>query len=567
MDLFVEISLIIVLAAVVAGFMHLLKQPLIIGYILTGLLVGPKVLDLIHTSDVIQIFSEIGIALLLFIVGLGLRPENIRKLGKVAVISGVGQVIFTSLVGFAIVRFLGFDVVAALYVAIALTFSSTIIILKLLSDKRHLGTLYGKISIGMLLVQDIVATLILMFLSSFSEGERFLEVALFLSIKGIVLGGVLYLCARYVLPRLALFFARKQEFLFLFSLAWGLGIASLFHLLGFSIEIGALAAGVTLATTPYHLDMSFKMRPVRDFFIILFFILLGSELVIQDLSDILLPSLILSVFVLIGNPLIVMMLLGLLGYRKRTGFMVGLTVAQISEFSLILVAVGKDLGHISEHAVTLVTLVGIITIAGSTYLVLYAEKLYPYFAPYLSFFEKKQMLHEQSAVQFDIILFGYNRVGYEFVQVFRKLRKHFLVVDFDPEAIQKLSALHLPVAYGDADDGEFLDELDLAHVTLVVSTIPDVETNAFLVRHIRGQNTRAIVIVISHNIADAQQLYDLGASYVMMPHFLGAEHAAMMIENYGFDVHKFQTERREHREYLRKRQVLGHEHPVAESLR
>ncbi|OGY79089.1 MAG: hypothetical protein A3B74_01310 [Candidatus Kerfeldbacteria bacterium RIFCSPHIGHO2_02_FULL_42_14] len=567
MDLFIEISLIIVLAAFIAGLAHLLKQPLIIGYILTGLLVGPKVLNLLRASDVIHIFSQIGIALLLFIVGLGLRPKNIRRLGNVAVITGVGQVLFTSLIGFAIVRLFGFNATTSLYIAIALTFSSTIIILKLLSDKRHLGTLYGQISIGFLLVQDIIATLILIFVSSFSEGQRFMEVALLLLLKGVLLGSVLYFCTRYVLPPLSFFFARKQEFLFLFSIAWGLGLASLFHLLGFSIEIGALVAGVALSTTPYHLNISFKMRPVRDFFVILFFILLGSELVFESLLDMLLPAFILSVFVLIGNPLIVMTLLGLLGYSKRTGFMAGLTVAQISEFSLILMALGSDLGHISQDAVALVTVVGLVTIAGSTYLILYAEKIYPYLAPYLSLFEKKHRKAEQHVAQYDMFLFGYNRVGYDFVQVFRDLKKKFLVVDFDPEAVQRLSHSNIPVKYGDVGDSEFLAELDLEHAILVVSTIPDFETNAFLVQRIRSVNSRAIVIVISHNISCAQQLYDFGASYVMMPHFLGAQYAAMMIERYGFDVQRFHKERTEHRSYLRQRQVLGHEHPVAESLR
>jgi len=266
MEIFVELSAIIVIAMLVSLLMRVLKQPLIVGYIFTGVLVGPYFMNLIQNGDVIELFSKIGITILLFIVGLNLSPNVIREVGKVSLLTGIGQDLFTSIIGFFIASALGIDRIAAIYVAIALTFSSTIIILKLLSDKGDLNKLYGKIAIGFLLVQDIVATLILLFASSFAGGEgSLLSIAFMTIIKGSALVFGMILISQYILPRISKFIAASQELLFLFSLSWGLGIATLFSMLGFSVEIGALVAGVSLSMTPYAIEVASRMRPLRDF--------------------------------------------------------------------------------------------------------------------------------------------------------------------------------------------------------------------------------------------------------------------------------------------------------------
>ncbi|EKE05461.1 MAG: hypothetical protein ACD_19C00284G0003, partial [uncultured bacterium] len=352
MDIFTEISLVIVIATIVSVLMRVLKQPMLIGYILTGVIVGPAVFGVMQSPESLEVFSQFGIALLLFIVGLNLSPKVIREVGKVATITGLGQVVFTSIIGYLISSILGFDKVESFYIAVALTFSSTIIILKLLSDKGDLDSLYGKVSIGFLLVQDILATLFLVVVSASALGDTFGSIAIQLIWKSFLLGLLLFLFIKFILPRLSVYFATSQEFLFLFSIGWGFGLASVFHALGLSIEIGALVAGVTLSLFPYHYEISSKMKPLRDFFLILFFVLLGAELGVDNLSGAIIPALIFSAFVLIGNPLIVMTLMGILRFNKKTGFLSGLTVAQISEFSLILVALGYKLGHVDEKVIS-----------------------------------------------------------------------------------------------------------------------------------------------------------------------------------------------------------------------
>lgn len=566
MEIFIELSIIIGITVLIAGVMRLLRQPLIIGYIFTGIIVSPYFLNIVRSTETIAIFSQIGVILLLFIVGLSLSPKVIKEVGKVSLITGIGQIIFTSLIGFFISRALGFSIIVSFYIAIALTFSSTIIIMKLLSDKKDLEKLYGKISIGFLLVQDIFVIILLMVISSFSSNKlNVVSNSIRTIFIGILLIGGFILISIYVLPSLSKFFAKSQEFLFLFSIGWGLCLAALFYYIGLSMEIGALIAGITLSMSPYHYEISSKMRPLRDFFIILFFILLGSQMVFGNISQLIIPAIILSLFILIGNPLIVMVLMGILGYKKKTGFQAGLTVAQISEFSLIFVALGVKVGHITNEILSFVTIIGLITIAGSTYLILYSDKIYPYLAPYLVIFERGCAKKDKKKMkEYKAILFGYNRIGYDIMDTFKKIKQKFLVVDYDPDTIEKLSKSGINCMYGDMDDQELLDGLDLKGVKMVISTIPEFETNLILLKKIRRINKRAIIIVVSHQIDEAHIFYKNGATYVLMPHFLGGHYASKMIIKHGFNKSKFLSERRKHIIHLKKRKKIGHEHPAVE---
>jgi len=489
MDIFIQISLLILVVLGVSFITRILKQPLIIGYIIAGIIVGPIFLNLLRDSELIRAFSEIGIALLLFIVGLHLSPKVIKDFGKVSLVTGLGQIIFTSLIGFAIAIFLGFSWIASIYIAIALTFSSTIIIMKLLSDKDALEKLYGKISIGFLLVQDIVAIIILIAVSSFMKGFSAGNLLFSTLLWGILIFVLLIPFSYFILPKLGGFFAKSQEFLFLFALAWGLGLASLFFYIGFSIEIGALLAGIMLSMSPYSYEVSSKLKPLRDFFIISFFLILGSQMIIGEISTFLVPAILFSLFILVGNPLIVMALMGLLGYSKRTGFMAGLTVAQISEFSLILIALGVKVGHLSNEILSFVTLIGLVTIAGSTYMIIYSDKIYPFISRYLSIFEKKKVRDKELIERnFKYVLLGYNRVGFSILKTFSKFTRNYVVVDFNPDIIEKLRKKKIKCIYGDVEDSELLQELRIEKAEMIVSTIPEKEANLLLLNRMREIN-------------------------------------------------------------------------------
>lgn len=556
MNPFVEISLLLVVVSMVSLLMRKLKQPLIVGYILTGIVAGPYGLKLIKSVEPIELFSQIGIATLLFIVGISMSPKVIKEVGKVSLITGLGQVMITSLVGFGIARFLGIATVAAMYIAIALTFSSTIIVLKLLSDRGDLEKLYGKVTIGFLLVQDIIATLILLFVSTGSQsaGSPLNTVLLVLG-KAILLFGVLWVVSQKILPKILAFSANSSELLFIFTLAWGLGIGSLFHLVGFSLEIGTLIAGVALSVSPFAKEMTARMKPLRDFFIILFFVLLGSHMILDSIPRIIGPALLLSIFVLIGNPVIMILIMNALGYRRRTSFMAGLTVAQISEFSLILATLGFNLGHLSKDNLSLITLVGLVTIMGSSYLIQYADPIYKKVNKLLKLLELKSKKTEKdpSIEKYDAYLFGYGRVGNDYIDSFNKMNLSYAVVDHDPSSIEKLIGGNHPNHFGDMEDLEFLEELPLSSAKIIVTTIADFSANILLVRHVKRLNPNCLIIAISHKTDEAQQLYIEGASYVIMPHYLGARYGVSLMRKIGQDKDLLMSEREKHQKFLSSR--------------
>lgn len=553
METFIELSIVFAAATGMAWLMQRLKLPLLLGHILTGMLVGPLVFGWLAHPDSIAVFSKIGITALLFIVGLSLNPIALKDVGRVSIAAGLGQIIFTCTIGFLIALGFGFSWIPALYIAIALTFSSTIIVLKILQDKRDLGKLYGRIAIGILLVQDLAATVILLVVSTTAAGGSLLSLAnAAITLTALIAG--LWFFARFVLPKLTPIFAKSQEFLLLFSVTWGMGIASLFHVLGFSIEIGALAAGVALATSPYHHEISAKMRLLRDFFLVMFFVILGAELAFGNAGAMWLPIVVFSFFILIGNPLIVMSILGVMGYRRKTSFLVGLTVAQISEFSLVLVLLARSLGHVDESVVTLVTVIGLITFTGSSLVMNSSEWYYKRLKRWLGVFERKTTITErQHAFKPEALLFGFHRLGQDFLPLLERGNKPFLVIDFDPAVIESLQARGIPTMYGDAADNELLDEFDLKVLTMMISTVPDLETNLFLLSKLRKRNKQALFISMAQSPDEAMILYRAGADYVVLPHYLGGNYAALVLDKYGFDASRLEQEKEKHLKHLEKR--------------
>ena len=446
-------------------------------------------------------------------------------MGKAATYTGILQVVFTSAVGWLILRGLGYEPLVALYIAVALAFSSTIIVLKLLSDKREHHRLYAKISIGFLLVQDICATILLIAVAALNNEDLSSALLYELLAKGLLIALCLYLVAVYLLPRLKNFISSNQEFLFIFAIAWGLGVGAIFAHSGMSIEVGALAAGVALANQQYASEIAARLRPLRDFFIIMFFVALGTSIELAVLGAIIPQAILLSLFVLIGNPLIVMVIMGILGFTKKTGFKAGLAVAQISEFSLIFIALattGLATG-LSQQVIGLVTLIALITIAASSYMIIYADRLYVFLSPILGIFERPGVKDLRPAAPPELMLIGYTKGGEQFVKAFKALDKPYLVVDYNPHIIEQLEHSNLPHTYGDISDLELVEELGLDQIKLLISTIHEFETNRFLADYLKQRNLESIFICSADSPQQAQRLYKAGAAYVMLPHYIGGE--------------------------------------------
>ena len=532
---FVQIALTLLASALVGAAGMWLRQPLIVSFIAVGILVGPAGFGVVTRHEQIELLASIGISLLLFVVGLKLDVQTIRTLGPVALATGIGQIAFTSLFGFLIAIGLGMTPLTSAYIAVALTFSSTIIIVKLLSDKREIDALHGRVAVGFLIVQDIAVILAMIGITAIGAerppGETLWWSAAIILVKALGFLAGVGLLAVTAIPAFTRLLARSPELLVLAAIAWAVMLAALGEALGLSKEVGAFVAGTALASTPYRETIASRLVTVRDFLLLFFFIDLGARLDLSLLGATLADALVFSAFVLVGNPIIVLVIMGLMGYRKRTSFLAGLTVAQISEFSLILGALGVSVGHIGPETMGLITTVGLITIALSTYMIIYSGPLYEWLAPWLVAFERKipyrEAVADQSeAPRADVVVFGLGRYGGGIVRHLLLRKRRVVGVDFDPEVLARWRAEGVPVLYGDASDPELFEFLPLTGVSWVVSTAPDIETSRVLLRHLQTRGFRGKVAVSCRTPDEGDTLRLEGADLLLRPYADASEQAA-----------------------------------------
>ncbi len=528
---FLELALVILVAAILGIVFKALKQPVILAYLATGALIGYLGFFNLANRETFKIFADLGIMFLLFMVGLQINYRSLKLVGKPSLIVGLGQMVFTAAIGFFLATFFHFNYLESVYIAVALTFSSTIIVVKLLSDKKDLNSLYGKISVGFLLAQDLVAILILVLLAGFQNGGALNWLSIILTfLKGVILFVLMFWLGRKFLPFVFSKIARSDELVFLTSLAWVFLLAALASRVGFSIEIAGFLAGLALANSSEHFQIASRFRSLRDFFILIFFVILGSSIIFSNFRGLTLPILVFSLFVLVGNPLIVLIIMGLLGYRKRTSFLAGVTVAQISEFSLILAALGFKIGHIKENVLALITAVGIITITLSTYLIVYAENIFSRARRFLSLFERRKLKEELSREIFskkEVILIGCHRTGESIALSIPK--EKLLIIDFDPEVINFLKKHGYDYIFGDIRETRVFENAGFEEALLVISTSPDFEDNLFLLTALRNRKNRPKVILRAETEKETEILYREGADYVLLPNFTAGQYLGKTI--------------------------------------
>lgn len=520
--------------ATMAGFIaKLLKQPTIPAYVLTGILLGP-ILGLIKDPTNIASLSEIGIAFLLFIVGLELDLRKLKDTGNVALVGGLLRTAALFLLGYFAGLLFGFTHLQAVYTGLIISFSSTMVVIKLLSDKHELDTLHGRIVIGTLLLQDIIVILALSMLGTVGRGG-FLDALISLT-SGVGLIIIAFFAGKAFFPILFRKAAEDVELLFLMAVSVCLFMSMIFTFFGFSIVVGAFVAGVILGNLPYNIEIISKINPLKDFFSVLFFSSMGLELQLIDFTKILSPLVVLTIIVIVVSPLITIIITSLFGYKKRTSFLTGISLAQISAFSLIIVNQGYILGHVTDEFFGLTLLLALITMTLTTYLLAFDDKIYDKFSKYLAIFEKlskntKELHNLDEDSKHDVILVGFDRTGYSILQTLRKLKKNFIVVDFDPDVIKHLIERKIPCIYGDIGDQEILRRLKLHQVNMIISTVPNHHENLLLLETIKKHNKHATIIVTSYRSDEALELYEKGASYVIIPHFLGGEHVSLMLES------------------------------------
>jgi len=561
-NIFLQVSVVLGITISIAFVMRVLRQPLLISYLIAGIVSGPMFLNLFKNGgQTFEALAQFGVVLLLFVVGLSLNIQHIKDIGRISIIAGMAQVIFTASLGTLLLLAMHFSFFSAIYLAVGLTFSSTIIIVKLLTDKKDTETVYGRYTIGLMIVQDIIAIFTMMVITSVGQGNNvWLEIGEMVG-KMFILLGFVGLMARFVVPYLLERIAKSGEFLFIFTVTWCFGIASLLRWLGFSIEIGAIIAGLTLGSSPFQAEIASRVKPLRDFFIVIFFIILGSELSLANLPQILGVGIILSLFILFGNPLILYLSFRLLKFTRRNSFLAGVTAAQVSEFGFVLLIVGRTMGHISGPEIEIFTIVALLTIVVSSYAITYNEQMYHnVMRPFLNLFgPDKNRQQEKKPDSYDVWVFGYHRIGWKVCEALAGKRISFAVVDYNPEIIKRLRRRGISSYFGDVADVEFLEGLPLEKARLFISTIPTVDDQKILFKYIKKVNPKSFIIGNLYHNAHLDDLYESGANYVMMPHLLGGQWVADILKNHSWSKGTFRELRQEQKEEMKLRFTTGEE--------
>ena len=521
-----DIGLAIVAATALAYVARLLRQPLLLAYIGAGLLIGPPVLGIVESEEAIAELSELGLAFLMFIVGLEIDLKKLVSSGRIGALVGTLQVVACAVltVGFAVL--LGFSGLPALYLGVATAFSSTMIVVKLLSDKSELDTVDGRLTLGILLMQDVLAIVVLALQPNLNDPS--IVPIVFSVLKGFGLVAGALLASRFVLPALFQYVAKSPEIVMISAISWCLVVGYLAVLADFSIAMGALIAGVTLSAFPYCLDVVAKIRSLRDFFVTLFFVALGMQLQV-DSPRVVLISLALSAFVIISRFITVGPSIYLLGYGSRVGALCSLALAQAGEFALVIVALGLSLGHVGRDIASILALTLVVTSTLSTYMIMGNHRVAHQVVHTLRKFGIAERLrqgddgepgHEHGAA---LLILGFHRVASSLVyQAQGSSKGHdVLVVDFSPEVYGKLAAMDLPVVYGDISHLDTLEHVGIERASVVVSTVSEDflrgTDNLTMLRQVRLLNPDARVILSAETLERARTMYDAGADYVVLP--------------------------------------------------
>jgi Kef-type K+ transport system membrane component KefB len=524
--IFLQLALVLSIVSVLGFIVHKLRIPLVVAYLLSGVVLSLiSIFDVTH-SLVLNTLPEIGIAFVLFLIGMELDLREIKSLGIPIIVSALGQIAISTVAGYFIASLLGFGQMESVYLGLGLSFSSTVVVIKMLLEKRELGSLYGKLSLGILLVEDLIAVIVLMMVSvgssSLNLGFQSSLPIITLVVKALGLFLLTFILSKYVLEKIFDLVAKSTELLFFTAITWCFVFTSVAVLSGFSVVIGAFLAGVALAASPYHIQIQGKIKPLRDFFLTLFFVYLGTQVRLADLVTAWPSVLVFTVFAVLFKPLIYALILGIFGFRKHTLFQSALNLSQISEFSLLVLLIGVQFGLASPLALSVMAAVAVISIILSSIFISMSRQIYKFLSPVLPLFERRGKIHlleSKIENQFEdhIILIGAHRVGGPVVRYLKKTDIPFVVMDFNPTIVKKLRDDGVNVLYGDIGDPEVLDWLQIEKAKLIISTASDMQDNQLLIEECIRRKTRATIVVRTDEPNHQKTLRDLGAHYVILP--------------------------------------------------
>lgn len=532
--LIIDVALCIIAAWVVAVICQVARQPLLIAYLVAGFAIGPHGFRWIIKEHSVQTISEIGLILLLFLIGLEMDLKKMLGSGRVIFLTALAQIFGCVGLGWLFFKLLGpaDSWLEALYLGVAAAMSSTVIIVKILYDKRELETLVGRITVGVLVLQDVFVILFLAVQPNLKD-PALTPLAIALG-KVLLLVGVAYVVSRWLLPPIFKFVSRQPELVLVGALAWCFAMAGFADYLGLSREMGALIAGVMVSTFPYTLDVVARVTSIRDFFVTLFFVALGMTIP-QPTWGLLGWMLVVSLFVVGSRLVTVFPVLYRMKLGHRVSLLPAVNLCQISELSMVLLAIGKTAGDVSEHTISVAAFAFAFLAVDSTYAIMKNDFILRKTSPWLSKVNLPDLPHSEADAQAHehqarIFILGFSWTASSLLEEICRekpaLLRDLLVVDFNPQVREQLRARDVRVVYGDISQRDTLLHAGIAKAEVIVCSLPDTvlkgASNRKLLKQLRELSPTAQIIVHAEKIADVPQLYAEGANYVSLPRLLEA---------------------------------------------
>lgn len=526
------LALVVCLASGLAILVRRYKQPLVVSYIVAGALLSIFGLVRPEQWQFLKFLPEIGLAFLLFMVGMELDLREFRSLGRNILIAGLGQILVSSL-------FL-FWLTGNLVVGIALSFSSTILVVKMLIEEKELVSLQGKLAMGIALLEDLVAVVLLIFLGLLGSGRNLsFGPGILVLVKAAFLIWLALFAGRKILPKIFEHTADNQELLFLTGIGWCLLFVSVALYLGVSVAIGAFLAGVSLAQSVYRVQISGRIKPLRDFFIMLFFIDLGAGISVSALGSSASLLAVLVGYTLLIKPTIYFVTLTILRFRVHTAFKTAVLLSSISEFSLITVYLAAASGLLPADLTSVVVFATVVSFVLSSFLITHGQSIFSRVKVVLKKAERKKTFSidfvPEGQLEFKnhAVLIGCHRSGEIVLKMFRKLYdENVLVLDFNPEVVENLKNNFVSCLYGDISDPEVAEKLNLKQAKLVVSTVRDLHDNLALLDSLEKTQSKAVVIITASDASEAIRLYERGAHHVSLPLTLEGLSISRLISDY-----------------------------------
>ncbi len=532
MEEFLGGQLAVFVLAVISGVLfRYLGLPSLIGQVGAGLLVGAS--GLLGQGDVetLKTMGSLGITLLLFLVGLEMNWKELRKVGKNALLIFLGQTVLT-IVLFGGISAIGLrlDTLQSVLLAIAFTFSSTIVVVKMLSEKKNLNSFSGKLSLGILLLQDMLAIFLLALLPGFRDGVD-LNVLWRLGLQMLGLFFVVNIVGHALIAMLLKKMIKSSEDLILFSLAWFIAVMMLSEkVFGVSVEVASFMAGLSLSTTWGHFQIINKVKTLRDVFLTIFFVVLGMRVGIGSINWPMVT--LLSIMVIAGKFLITYLWSVFVGVGNRVSFLVATNMTQVSEFSLVIMGIGLTSGLWSEEVARTVMVTGLITMTISTLMIGVSENLFSVAKRKFKFMSRvgRDMDIKSVGLKNHIVLLGCDRTGKSVISFLEKNGLPFVVVDFNPDIVSRIKERGGNVIFADATDPDVIELTNMESAKLIISTIKDKSDSLALLDELERKAIKVPVVVDAESVAEARELYKAGAAYVVLPHFVSGWHMSQLVK-------------------------------------